>query len=959
MKNYLFKAFFGILLTIGTFDAYGHAIKPNTLAKEQIEKAYKKLEEHKAYLASQKAKGITQPTPIPDPAFQGWWKMELRGDESGFGLGALTDDIDAYVFIDLSTFNPVTNPFVTIDTVCGTPTFPRQCTPLDVGSGITMNLYYVPSSTELVNVMDLNGPAFNPINGQSWWSLKLQPDKKSIVVSSDSQPQFQGLGAAINHSNLLRKIISPPPIRPYDDTGTPFPSASDPVNMAKYIHNALLLNYNPPQNIHLNDTDYRCFTCREEIFQKMLKKGITFETKIRKVRVTHPGLHDVNAFRDETSNLFFTSTDTLTDIFTEEFSFATAGSTVEIKGFKGKWAKMNGIYKNGVALNEEGGVPNPSPEHIDVSSTYDPQRGTFRNVYNHFLLDLDSSDCEQFPRDELGWATEVEGDPVVKVTHRFSSGMQYPAFYAAIRALFFLSYRVSQHNFYLAYFAPHSVFLFDTWNELKNAAATNNFWASSSFPGNNVIETRTSQSVPSGFYNNVVASERRSVTTYNDPFGLTQLPGSKYDYNIVLANYIVKPKNLYWAIAGTPTGRTQFNPVEVGYKPTIPGSQPAEFVGTLGDIQVVDGKPVPKNPDPTHYSIYGSFLFPNNDVRNANAYYVGLIDPSLTNGKRVGYLRWIDEQGFDPKMYMGNSTFPPKVPVTVKYGREAYSQVIANFTRYLQTDLDCDAVILDWRSNNGGVTPSEFNLAEFFGDDRAAFTAVWTKKDDGFSPLINLADPLKFSSYNNFISLNSQSFARFYVRQNEANYGPGAVFRGTAERPKKVVVLTDNAAESAGDVLPHLFLGENLDGNLGSYTTSKIIGDIDGRLKGNASALNPMPVSEFKNIYYSSDGLPFSPIYYVADLATEISINGLTNIFYNQQSDRVAPDLAPCLRGTAGGAPLPNDWETTVWPDIGLIPIKSGHFSSQIKKCEPCFNDRRTWRDSWLEQAILEAIDIR
>ena len=143
----------------------------------------------------------------------------------------------------------------------------------------------------------------------------------------------------VNLANLLRKIQSPPPIRPYNDTGTSFPNASDPVNMAKYIYNSLELNYNQPQNIHLNDTDYRCFECREEIFQKMLTTGITFETKIRKIRVTRPGLHDANEFRDPQSSLYFTSTDTLTDIFTDGFSFAFAGFTVEISGFKGKWAK--------------------------------------------------------------------------------------------------------------------------------------------------------------------------------------------------------------------------------------------------------------------------------------------------------------------------------------------------------------------------------------------------------------------------------------------------------------------------------------------------------------------------------------------------------------------------------------------------------------------------------------------
>ena len=103
----------------------------------------------------------------------------------------------------------------------------------------------------------------------------------------------------------------------------------------------------------------------------------------------------------------------------------------------------------------------------------------------------------------------------------------------------------------------------------------------------------------------------------------------------------------------------------------------------------------------------------------------------------------------------------------------------------MQTDSDCDAVILDWRSNNGGIVSTAFNLAEFFGDDRAAFSGLWSKKDEGFSDLIDLANPNDYSSYNNFISLDSQSFGCFYVQQNEANYGPGAVFRGTADRPKK------------------------------------------------------------------------------------------------------------------------------------------------------------------------------
>lgn len=86
-------------------------------------------------------------------------------------------------------------------------------------------------------------------------------------------------------------------------------------------------------------------------------------------------------------------------------------------------------------------------------------------------------------------------------------------------------------------------------------------------------------------------------------------------------------------------------------------------------------------------------------------------------------------------------------------------------------------------------------------------------------------------------------------------------------------------------------------------------------------------------------------------------LNGLTPTFYNQQLPQVAPSFAPSLHGTAGGAPLPNDWNNTVWPDLGYTKPPKGHFSKQIDKAKPRSKCRCTWRDSWLEQAILAAIE--
>ncbi|MCE5318637.1 MAG: hypothetical protein LLG04_14895 [Parachlamydia sp.] len=900
---------------------------------EQKKRALEKLKQHQ-----EDRKNATDEVTRPDPAFHGWWKSVTRGDLGGFGFNAQTDDIDVYIFIDTSQFS-TQNPLVTICTLCGTKDYPRICTPLDVGEGIALNHFYVPRSRELVHVHDKHGPLFDPTLGQSFWSLKLQPDGHTICASSDSRPEYEGYGAT---SVIFHKVEE---MEAVGDLNCTF-GTSDPVEMAQYIRNALLLHYNQAQNAHLKDADYLPYADAEALFQKMIEEGLTFETKIRRIRVSRPGTHDRQEFGD------FTSTDLLTDIFTDEFSFATAGSTVVIKGFEGPWEKLNGTYVNGVAIDEEGGIPNPSKDHVDASSSIDPKKGSFHNIYNHFLLDFDSSNEKQFPRDALGWAKEVAGTPVVTVRHHFTSSMEYPAFFAAIRAMFFLLYKVSQHNAHVAFFKPGSMFLIDSWKELQEAIAKDQYWGSSKFPGYNMIGTRTCQKVPSGFYNNPVLAER-GVATYNDPFGLTQTPGSLFDYNIVMANYIAKPRNLYWAISGTPTGPYQFDPVSVGYKPCIPGKQPAEFVGTLGNLSVVDGKPQPHNPDPAYYTLYGAMVG-TDDVRDSNSYYYGLIQTSLTGGKRVGYLRWLDEEAQDPSLYLPTAAFPPQVPVTAKYGREALSQVYSSITKYFQTELDCDSLIIDIRSYNGGYGFS-YTLAEFFGDDRTACKYLWTKKGNENSEPLDLADSSRFAFFNDVAAIDTISNSTLFVKQNEQNYGPGAVFRGTPERPKKVIILTDNTACSAGDAFSHYFLGERLDGELGSHTTCRIIGDIDGRLKGAASFYNPLPVCLHSSFLLDSKGKPFSPIYFRADFACGMQINGKTAIPFNRQSVFISPSRAPTLSGEAGGAPLINDWRQTVWRDIGLIQAPKGHFSPSIPLGKPRFADRTTWRDCWLEQAILEA----
>ncbi len=940
--------------------SYDDQLKRKCLSPERAEKLkqktqsaeyQEKIKKHKEHYKSSRD--------LED--FQGWWQITARETLFGFGLGGPyfgngTSDVDCYIFIDTTT-DPVT-----ITTLAGTPYLPRELTNLDAPGGIFLNTYYLASPTELVNTLDLDGPDFDPTNGQSWWSLKLQPDG-TIAASFDSRPEFVAFTASI--VTTFHKVDAPQqPVRPFDATDSAFPDVTNPVNIAQYIYNALTLNYNNPQNINYHDTDYRSFYEREAIFAQLIDEGFTFTTPIRRLRVSQPGAHYLTGLNRAGSPPFIT-TDLVTDIFTDGYSYVTAGSTVEIGGFVGPWARLNGTYVNGVAFLEEGALPNPHPTHIDVNE--DQTRGTFRNVFNHFLLDFDSS---AMPHDEQGWGLGVCGNPYVRVTHRFTPDMEYPAFRAAVEAMFYLMYRTSFHHGFNAYFPPGSLFMFDTWDELKAAAATNNYWSSPSFPGDNLVRTRINQPVPSGFYNNAVLAER-PVTAYNDPFGLTQAPGNTYDYNIVLANYIVQPKNLYYAIAGTPDltpvapngAPLQFDPVDIGYKPAIPGPQRAEFVGALGDIIVVDGIPQPQNPDPTYYTLMGAGAS-DDDTRNSNGYYLGLIDPALTGGKKIGYLRWVDHVSVDTDLFLLNSTFPPVAAglppsqggTNLKYSREALSQVFSNYTRFFNQQ-NCEAIIFDIRTNNGGYIETSYAFAEFLGADRVSLGVTWSANDNGNSALLDLDDPLQYSFFQDVTHENCKlSYGYFYVSQNETTYGADTIFRGSPGNPKKVIVLTDNTAVSAADFTPHIFLGENLDGNLGSNTTGMIIGDIDGRLKGAASNRSPVPVSLDSNRLYNPNGTPFTPIRYRADLPSGNVSDGITDIYYNQQTEGTAPSPAPSLKGTAGGTPLPNDWSTNVWPALGFIPPYPGLFDPRIPKGLPVANVPETARDPWLEQCILLAV---
>ena len=252
----------------------------------------------------------------PEDPLHGWWQAVTRGNFTSFN-NAGTSDIDCYIFIDVTTV-----PYISLKTLAGTCKFPREQTVLDALA--VQQLFVKQSDTELISITDVNGPTPSPTYPSSY-SLKLQSDNIHLLACSQSQPS---LTSEEMYAVLFKKIDSPPvPIRPFNDVAdSVFPSANDPVKLARYWFDSCLFSNNQQNNKNFNNTDYVGYKKAIDIFNQMCSpSGITFTTPITQIRVSIPGPH---------FHLYGTFTDVLTDIFTGIINnYSTAGSTVTISGF--------------------------------------------------------------------------------------------------------------------------------------------------------------------------------------------------------------------------------------------------------------------------------------------------------------------------------------------------------------------------------------------------------------------------------------------------------------------------------------------------------------------------------------------------------------------------------------------------------------------------------------------------
>ena len=487
----------------------------------------------------------------------------------------------------------------------------------------------------------------------------------------------------------------------------------------------------------------------------------------------------------------------------------------------------------------------------------------------------------------------------------------------------------------------------------------------------NAFRSRTNRLAPHALYQNVAVkipydSNVRALYTYpwdfNDAYGVLPEPGNKFDYNVDGQNYLVGVSNLYYTLDGVPTNPQQSAAGLLGYK-NLSGIDVggAYFISTVAPMNFAD--PAAGNPDDNIWSLLG-IDFDGDPAYAANNLFFGFVNPLLTQGKKVGYIYCEDELRIDGLALMVSINFTKvEDQDSPRFGLEAYARVLAPMMQYLNTmhpnGPGLDSIIFDDRNNGGGIVGQNEVMGSLFGSKRhfSDGARVWWR-DNGKREPLEWVDDLGYDAYNNLISRSNEQDEYIYADQTAMKYGSDAVFTGGP-----VVVLHSAQAASGGDLILLIWLGENNDKDIGAGTHTVTLGSADGRLKGGTwlGYNDCMPLQKYSERLTDSEGNPVSAIPLmrldIPFLTYVTSFNGHKNTL---QTPDIAIDAAPTLQGKAGGNPLPEDFEDTVYVDFGyMTPYPDPALPGWVAlhgTAQPDPNDNTTWRDRWLEQAILKAL---
>ncbi len=931
--------------------------------------------------------------PIADK-WSGWWSVTNRSNNI-----SPENLFDTQFLPEFNNFSATSLSYVNIDTstypiqivwLFGSPKNPTSFNSMTTFVHEFLNEDY----TTIYNIGSTHGNYFSTTTTMNYGLpyfvknspgvFKLQPDNNYSIFTSPGSTGTEGLSFYPCENILLYKCSTPPPLSQspdgkvfsYDPTNLSFSPGDDPVTLATTMFENLFLHSSPNVNDESSTTspsvtiDYNPYTetynggfmTAKEIFNQFLN-GITFQTSVYAVRKSYSG----------SSSDYFQGSTQLTDIFTNDCSYAYPGSNVVLSGFQNAWSSLNGVYTNGVSAIGDSFLRksiNPSMCDSTGSQPYNT---------NMFSLIKDTSSYDAIQTGAYkNFATNF-GSPTVSVTHRFYSRMPYNEFVAAWIAFMQYVQGPETYSFASNISIQQSSFnkgLVETkWNRLQNSyilpfssrgfcdagfiSRTYGEIGYFIFTGAN-IPLFSFNSYPNDPYQIQYAAYNQFYPSFNR---INLLEKDNYDNDDILRlnkqtyiqnNYMTGCKTLYIGWIGTgATGPIENDPKYAlsGFAYPLKNQQHnntfggSEFTSALFDLSFT--------PDYEYWCIQGQakdFTPQGLDDRKYGL-IIGQINPEFSSGANIGYIRLPDNRCLvDHYNLQEQSIYAPKTLNTgsSKYYREANSKVLSVITQYINS-LNCDSVIIDCRYNNGGGIDGK-SLAEFFGDDRNGLEYYDGYGGNGFNNLFQLSTG---SDVSNELATSLQ---RLYVRENEENY-PNSVFKGATGAQKKVIIISGMGTSGYGSVLYHYFIGDNFDKNIGSDTIVKFIGQMDSRFTGlqpSSRCIDSPPVTTSSKVSiwpylgYQTEGNSMGCyIQHIPPTST-----GPYFSLYGEHPEYLGLDVI-----------VPMSLQETVYPDIGAY---TGAFSeAQVKypnrylssvPFTPILNDYTTWRDTLIEAAIQEAV---
>lgn len=723
---------------------------------------------------------------------------------------------------------------------------------------------------------------------------------------------------------------------------------NNPVDIFNYVNDYYYLLGQPQKNIKFCQNNYIGQKEAQKLFCKFVCKGLTRkaivsnkqrgETKDKKpiyigVWRTYPDLPDGYRF---------------TTIHTQQEHKFNQASTVEIKGFKGPYAVLNGKHK----------IAARAPSTVSTSTPFPWQCPESREPY--IYINYDSSNIA------VPYNPNIHGVATIVAQHGpITPKIGYRDFMASL-----IDYNISvwgpgTHTRLRTWINPEDYLVPETWEELAKIVANTSNDPDSVFGNTTTVNFRTYiANGNTNIYHNPYqtgAGPAFGEANLNDPFGLGLIDlfmDEKFDYDIDINNYLEPGTvhNVYWTVTGPELKNEPVTSqlVNNGYPSngsqihfTTHPHQNADTVRTNLPKPLVDKFGV--HP----YRLFGAATDPSTppddddylwEFQTFHNYVGGIVRKDLTGGKTIAYFRIGDEDAYDSPFFLTSLR-------SVAFGRKDMpkdgmnSNAIAALAALIThlNKFNPEKYILDNRSNEGGFASYPAAFATLFGANRPGIKNYIVESGGDHAKVWPLSKT-QLKTANNSLTSNIASDALINTDLVSKIF-PNAIVR--AKKPGQIIeliILTDTYASSGGDTIPHFFIGSNpnaLVHDLGHGVISRIVGDIDGRLWSGSKYFDGIAMNQQDPRLKYDNGKPASSVFISAEGGLVLDDRHGTMV--NEQ-----PWTRPAIL-------LPKWYDNTTWVDIGYTNPTVEYPILHRTNPEP--DDQISWRDLWLEFAIITPVN--